>query len=112
MINPEVIINKDDICIIDSYKIKTIKNMKCVINSIRQKCDNSNIIHKRSMYSLINEWRLHNLLYDLHIQRDRTKDVDLNNETLIRRICYSVLSVLYLHFYKDIAHSSRLYYKF
>ena len=27
MINPEVIINKDDICIIDSYKIKTIKNI-------------------------------------------------------------------------------------
>lgn len=98
MINPEVIINKDDICIIDSYKIKTIKNMKCVINSIRQKCDNSNIIHKRSMYSLINEWRSHNLLYDLHIQRDKTKDVNLNNETLIKRICYSVLSVLYLHF--------------
>ena len=72
--------------------------MKSIINSIRQKCDNSNIIHKRSMYSLINEWRSHNLLYDLHIQRDRTKDVNLNNETLIRRICYSVLSVLYLHF--------------
>lgn len=56
MINPEVIISKDNICIIDSYKIKSIKNMKYVINSIRQKCDNSYIIHKRSMYSLINEW--------------------------------------------------------
>ena len=73
MINPEVIINKDNICIIDSYKIKTIKNMKFVINSIRQKCDNSNIIHKRSMYSLINEWRSHNLLYDLHIQRQNKR---------------------------------------
>ena len=50
------------------------------------------------MYSLINEWRSHNLLYDLHIYRDRTKDVDLNNETIIKRICYSILSVLYLHF--------------
>ena len=98
MINPEVIISKDNICIIDSYQIKSIKNMKYVINSIKQRCDNSYIIHKRSMYSLINEWRSYNLLYDLHIQRDRTKDVDLNNETVIKRICYSILSVLYLHF--------------
>lgn len=98
MINPEVIISKDNICIIDSYQIKSIKNMKYVINSIKQRCDNSYIIHKRSMYSLINEWHSHNLLYDLHIQRDRTKDVDLNNETFIKRICYSILSVLYLHF--------------
>lgn len=73
MINSEVIISKDNICIIDSYQIKSIKNMKCVINSIRQKCDNSYIIHKRSMYSLINEWRSHNLLYDLHIQRQNKR---------------------------------------
>lgn len=73
MINPEVIISKDNICIIDSYQIKSIKNMKYVINSISQKCDNSNIIHKRSMYSLINEWRSHNLLYDLHIQRQNKR---------------------------------------
>lgn len=98
MINPEVIINKDDVCIIDSYKIKSIKNMKYVINSVREKCDKTYIIHKRSMYSLINEWRTHNLLYDLHIQRKRTKDVDLNNEPLYRKIGYTILSVFYLHF--------------
>mgnify|MGYP006907957582 FL=1 len=44
--------------------------MKCVINSIREKCDKTYVIHKRSMYSLINEWRSHNLLYDLHIKRE------------------------------------------
>lgn len=98
MINPEIIISQNNLKIIDSYKIKTIKNMKYVIDSARQKCDESYVIHKRSMYSLINEWRAHNLLYDLHIQRERTKDVDLDNETLLRKICYSILSIFYLHY--------------
>lgn len=98
MINPEVLISQDDVKIIDSYKIKSIKNMKCVINSVREKCDTTYVIHKRSMYSLINEWRTHNLLYDLYIKREQTKDVDLDNETLFRKICYSILSIFYPHF--------------
>lgn len=98
MINPEVIISQNDLIIIDSYKIKSIKNMKYVINSTREKCDESYVIHKRSMYSLVNEWRTHNLLYDLHIKREQTKDVDLDNETLFRKICYSILSIFYPHF--------------
>ena len=36
-------------------------------------------IFERSMCSLVNEWATHNALYALGYQRERTKDVDLDN---------------------------------
>lgn len=43
--------------------LKILKNRDCVL--------------ERSNFSLLLEWASHNLLYDLHIARERTKDVDL-----------------------------------
>lgn len=36
-------------------------------------------VFQRSMFSLKMEWAVHNALYDLHVARSRTKDVDLNH---------------------------------
>ena len=56
-------------------------------------------IHRRSVSSMIKEWRVHNLLYSLNIQRDRTGSVDLNTgQPWYVRAAYSILSSFYLHF--------------
>lgn len=56
-------------------------------------------IHRRSISSMIKEWRVHNLLYSLNIQRDRTGSVDLNTgQSWYVRAVYSILSPFYLHF--------------
>ena len=55
----------DNINIKNSYQIKTIHDMKKVLDAIRDK-NLSRIVYLRSNFSMINEWRAHNLLYDLH----------------------------------------------
>lgn len=39
--------------------------MKWVLNEIKNQLKHrpNNIIHKRSLFSMVNEWRAHNLLY-------------------------------------------------
>ena len=51
--------------------------MKKVLDAIRDK-NLSRIVYLRSNFSMINEWRVYNLLYDLHYKRERTTDVDLD----------------------------------
>ena len=44
---------------------------------------------------MANEWKAHNLLYDLNLFRSHTKDLDLDYEPWYRRSCYYVLSKIY-----------------
>lgn len=48
------------------------------LNVIRYMNHECPIWHLRSMGSMKREWATHNLLYNLGIKRERTKDVDLN----------------------------------
>lgn len=89
----------DNTHIEDSYKIKRIKDMRNVLELIRNTCSNETLlIHKLKLSTQIHEWRAHNLLYALNIQRKRTKDVDINNNPWYIRCAYFVLSCLYLRF--------------
>ena len=36
------------------------------------------IINRRSFNSMANEWKAHNLLYDLNLFKSHTKDLDLD----------------------------------
>lgn len=48
---------------------------------------------------MVNEWSVHNLLYSLGIQKDRTKDVDLNiNQHWYIKVGYFLLSPIYFIF--------------
>lgn len=47
---------------------------------------------KRSIKSLVNEWSAHNVLYYLGIKRPQTMHTDLNDEPMIRRVGYWILS--------------------
>lgn len=47
---------------------------------------------KRSIKSLVNEWSAHNALYYLGIKRPQTMHTDLNDEPMIRRVGYWIIS--------------------
>lgn len=71
-------ISEDNTTIFNSYRIKNLSDMKAIIHHIRKRFSNNMSIHKRSINSMIHEWRVHNLLYSFGIEKDRTKSVDLN----------------------------------
>lgn len=80
----------------DSYRIKSKKDMRNVLELIRLQTDGRGLaINRLSLRRQVREWRAHNLLYALGIARKRTKDVDLNYESWWRRVCYFVLSLMY-----------------
>lgn len=91
-----VLLSANNTSITDSYRIRRIDDMVNVLKKIRNTCDNSYAIHKRSIFGMVNEWRVHNLLYFLHIKRRRTGTVDLNiNQSILAKIAYTLLSVFY-----------------
>ena len=91
-----VLLSTNNTSITDSYKIRRINDMVNVLKKIRNTCDDSYAIHKRSIFGMVNEWRVHNLLYFLHIKRRKTGTVDLNvNQSIWVKIAYTLLSVFY-----------------
>ena len=95
----KVNISKEDTCILDSYKVRNIKDMSDIIYGIRSHATKDMAVFSRSISSMIAEWRVHNLLYELNIQRDRTKDVNLNsNQPWYIKAIYYIISPFYLHF--------------
>ena len=77
----------NNIKIIDSYKIKTKKEMKEFLLEVFKKAT----IYKtrRTKDSLLIEWKCHNRLYKKGILISRTKDCDLESkEALYRRFFY------------------------
>lgn len=67
--------SEDNTHVVDSYKIDNINLSVCYI--IRER----HLRHlkvTRSFESYVREWRGHNRLYNLHLFRSHTKDVDLD----------------------------------
>lgn len=92
----KVHLTESNTSILDSYRIKSISDMINVLKKIRETCDDSYAIHKRNIFSMVNEWRAHNLLYSLHIKRDRTGSVDLDTgQNICMKTAYTILSILY-----------------
>lgn len=80
----------ENIRIIDSYRIKDKKLMKKIILDILDKAPIYKT--KRSIRSLIREWRSHNIFYNKGWFIKHTKDCDLEaNESLYRRFVYFFL---------------------
>ena len=87
--------SKNNIHIEDSYKVNTREDMQMILNDIRAKhsLEESDVL-KRTDDSLINEWFAHNVLYNLHLFRKHTKDVDLNYpQSKLMEIVYSIVGV-------------------
>lgn len=83
--------------IIDSYRVKKIKDMIGILKMARGQANDPNLcINKRKIYGMVNEWRTHNLLYTLGIQRERTKTVDMElNQSIFLKIAYAIISIFY-----------------
>ena len=93
--NIDISITKNNIHIEDSFDVpkRDIKGDLVVILEYadRQDCKVCN----RSLKSLCLEWYAHNLLYRLHIQRARTKDVDLNfPQSWKERVFYAIIGTI------------------
>lgn len=92
-----------DLTTLNIHIENSFKKSKKEIRSII--CDISNLApfhalqvagFDRSNRSMIREWCAHNFLYKHNYKRERTKDVDLNqNESLSRRLGYFFLSLFY-----------------
>ncbi len=90
---------EDNTTIFNSRIITSPRDMKDIIHKIRCMVTEECAIHKRSVSSMVYEWRVHNLLYTLGIERDRTKDVDLNiGQPWYSKVLYFILSPFYFHF--------------
>lgn len=86
-----------------SYDIKHIKDMRNCLKYCKDYLLSKNInnyaIYKRSIFSMINEWRAHNLLYSLNIQKNRTRHVDLEYPIKwYKQVAYFILSCFYLRY--------------
>lgn len=80
----------------NSYRVKSKDDMSKILKAIRNRCVGDYAIHKRTIKSMINEWRSHNLLYNIGIYKDRTASVDLDiNSKWYISMAYSILSFLY-----------------
>ena len=71
-----VLLSTYNTSIIDSYRIRKINDMVKVLKKIRNTCNNSYAIHKRSIFGMVNELREQNLGYILHKKKKRTNTVD------------------------------------
>lgn len=91
----EYSINSDNLSIKNSYKIKSGKEMTDILFEISSKSDFNTIVWKLPMSRMVNEWKAHNLLYNLGLFKSHTKDVDINDEPWYRRFCYLILSKFY-----------------
>lgn len=86
---------KDSVNIHDSYKIKKHKHIKDVVNYIKTELSEHTTVSKINTIDLISEWKSHNLLYWLNIERDRTAHCDLNHNNIIYRVLYFIMSLFY-----------------
>lgn len=90
---------KDNTTIVDSYQIKKYEDMKQFLLKARTALSKDYSIKKRSLNSMIREWRVHNLLYSFGILKERTGSVDLNiGQPWYIKALYFILSPLYLNF--------------
>ena len=72
----ECICSSNNVHIINSFEVTKIKSMIIILKNLRKEFPYIKVVHNRSLFSLINEWRAHNLLYNLGLFKSKTKDVD------------------------------------
>lgn len=95
----KVHVSEDNTTILDSYQVKSPFDMESIIYYIKGKSSDDMAINNRGILGMIHEWRVHNLLYSLGVQKDRTRSVDLNiSQPWYIKVIYTILSPFYLHF--------------
>lgn len=86
---------KDVLTIRNSYLVREEAQMLKGIDRLIDQWPESDV-WIRSNASLLREWKAHNLLYDLHLFREHTKDVDFEYpQKWYTRVAWFVLSQFY-----------------
>lgn len=86
--------SKTNVHIKDSYIIKDDALKKKFLDLIIMKGKLLGFEYKRTFNSWLREWKAHNTLYNWDYKRERTADVDLNeNESFLKRFIYSILAI-------------------
>jgi hypothetical protein len=89
-------LTKDNVHIVDSYKVYKKADMNAIVKLIRAEATKLGFKYKRSNSSWVTEWRAHNYMYDRGVERARTASVDLNeDESTLRLVGYSLMSACY-----------------
>ena len=87
---------KNNVRIIDSYKISKKADMNAIVKLIRAEAQKLGFKYSRSNSSWVTEWRAHNYMYDKGLERSRTASVDLSeNESRVKLASYTLMSALY-----------------
>lgn len=73
----EYTISEKNLHIKDSHKVSKFRFM-CELKAIRSEHPESKV-WERCLSSLYLEWTVHNFLYEIGYERERTKDADLDN---------------------------------
>lgn len=85
---PEVV----SINIIDAHEIKDDYIKARLLNDIMKTYD----FKKRDLYSLLTEWKAHNILYKKGLFKKRTSDTGLSpKESWVRRLLYRVVCFIF-----------------
>ena len=82
--------------ITDSVMVKSKDDMRHFLTQIRESVSPDMAVCQRDLESQVREWRSHNLFYQLHVFRSRTRDVDLElKQTWWRELFCRVVSFFY-----------------
>jgi hypothetical protein len=92
----ETTISPNNVHINDSYLVTDHSSMERVCEQIRKLIATLCYDFSRSNASWICEWKAHNFLFFIGIEKQRTGSVDLNeDEGMLKRIGYKLLSMCY-----------------
>ena len=80
----------------DSCKVKSKEDIRQYLQAVRDEASPEMAICQRDLESMVREWRSHNLFYNFHVFRSRTKDVDLElNQAWWRELFCRAVSFFY-----------------
>ena len=89
----EIIYSKYNTKVVDSYKLNDLE-IELVVDEIITDRKRKNLPVTRTRESYIAEIKAHNRLYKLGVQKDRTKDADLEeNINVFRNLAYKFLGL-------------------
>lgn len=88
----EVALSDNVATIRNSHKIKKLKHMIEVVKWIKAY---KIPVTQQSTFIMVAEWRAHNLLYWLNIERDRTAHADIDINTWWMKLAYAVGALFY-----------------
>lgn len=92
-------ISNNILTIHESHKVRTLRDMKRLLQDIRlTNADKNYNILQRTDRNIIDEWRVHNLFYDMHVFRLHTRTVDLESpQRWYFRIAYRIFRIFDIH---------------